>query len=128
MKKYGILCPIRKANPYKRMIKATKEHIILPNLLNRNFKQGIPGKVLLTDITYIFYGNGRKAYLSIATLTGVNLMLLSPDEIEEKANRDGDFLYLRFKEKSEYLSLLYLWIMPGLVQKIPMAFTLAEEV
>jgi hypothetical protein len=98
MKKYGILCPIRKANPYKRMIKATKEHIILPNLLNRNFKQGIPGKVLLTDITYIFYGNGRKAYLSIATLTGVNLMLLSPDEIEEKANRDGDFLYLRFKE------------------------------
>ncbi|MDH2923755.1 IS3 family transposase, partial [Bacillus cytotoxicus] len=23
MKKYGIICPIRKANPYKRMIKAT---------------------------------------------------------------------------------------------------------
>lgn len=24
MKKYGIVCPIRKANPYKRMLKATK--------------------------------------------------------------------------------------------------------
>ncbi len=64
MKKYDIVCPIRKANPYKRMMKATQEHRVLPNLLNRQFKQNIPGKVLLTDITYLFYGNGRKAYLS----------------------------------------------------------------
>lgn len=64
MKKYGIVCPIRKANPYKRMIKATKEHTVLPNILKRNFKQEIPGKVLLTDITYLFYGKGKKAYLS----------------------------------------------------------------
>lgn len=64
MKKYGIFCPIRKANPYKRMMKATQEHSVLPNLLNRNFKQNLPGKVLLTDITYLFYGNGKKAYLS----------------------------------------------------------------
>ena len=64
MKKYGIICPIRKANPYRRMMKATQEHRVLPNLLNRQFKQNIPGKVLLTDITYLFYGNGRKAYLS----------------------------------------------------------------
>jgi len=64
MKKYGIICPIRKANPYKRMMKATKEHTVVPNLLNRIFKQNVPGKVLLTDITYLFYGNGKKAYLS----------------------------------------------------------------
>jgi len=64
MKKYGIICPIRKANPYRRMMKATKEHRTLPNQLNRNFKQNIPGKVLLTDITYLFYGKGKKAYLS----------------------------------------------------------------
>jgi len=64
MKKYGIFCPIRKANPYRRMMKATKEHTVVPNLLNRNFRQNIPGKVLFTDITYLFYGNGRKAYLS----------------------------------------------------------------
>jgi len=64
MKKYGIICPIRKANPYRRMMKATKEHRTLPNILKRNFKQGIPGKVLLTDITYLFYGQGKKAYLS----------------------------------------------------------------
>ena len=56
MRKYSIVCPIRKANPYRRMAKATKEHRVVPNLLQRNFKQGIPGKILLTDIIYIPYG------------------------------------------------------------------------
>lgn len=64
MRKYDIKCPIRKANPYRRMAKATKEHRVVANLLKRNFKQGIPGKVLLTDITYIPYGNNHMAYLS----------------------------------------------------------------
>lgn len=64
MNKYDIICPIRKANPYRRMMKATKEHRVVPNLLNREFKQDIPCKVLLTDITYLFYGKGQKAYLS----------------------------------------------------------------
>jgi putative transposase len=64
MKKYDIVCPIRRANPYKKMIKATQEHRVLPNLLNREFKQEIPGKVLLTDITYLYFGKGQKAYLS----------------------------------------------------------------
>ncbi|MCF7622974.1 MULTISPECIES: IS3 family transposase [Peribacillus] len=64
MNKYGIVCPIRKANPYRRMMKATKEHRVVPNLLNRQFKQEVPGKVLLTDITYLHYGKGMRAYLS----------------------------------------------------------------
>ena len=64
MRKYNIVCPIRKADPYKRLIKATAEHRVVPNHLKREFKQGTPYKVLLTDITYIFYGNGKRAYLS----------------------------------------------------------------
>lgn len=64
MKKYHMICPIRKANPYRRMMKATQEHRVVPNLLNREFKQGVPGKVLLTDITYLYYSKGQKAYLS----------------------------------------------------------------
>ena len=63
MRKYGIECPHRKAKPYKQMAKATKEHRVVKNKLNRNFKQGVPGKVLLTDISYIPY-NGTMAYLS----------------------------------------------------------------
>lgn len=64
MRKYNIKCPVRKTNPYRKMAKATKEHRVVTNLLERNFKQGIPGKVLLTDITYIPYGNNHMAYLS----------------------------------------------------------------
>ena len=64
MKKYGIVCPHRKPNPYKKLVKATKEHRVVPNLLQRNFKQDIPGLVLLTDITYLPYGENRMAYLS----------------------------------------------------------------
>ncbi|STX10366.1 Integrase core domain [Kurthia zopfii] len=64
MKKYGIICPIRKANPYRRMAKATKEHRTCQNKLQRKFKQGLAGKVLLTDITYLRYKGGKRAYLS----------------------------------------------------------------
>ena len=64
MKKYGIICPIRKANPYKRIMKATQEHRVVPNLLKREFKQGVPWKVLLTDITYLHFDKGQRAYLS----------------------------------------------------------------
>ena len=64
MRKFNIKCPIRKANLYRRMMKATREHTVVPNLLNRKFKQNIPGKVLLTDITYLSYGISGRAYLS----------------------------------------------------------------
>ena len=64
MKKFGLKCPIRQANPYRRMMKATQEHTTCENLVNRIFKTGIPYNVLLTDITYLFYGNNKKCYLS----------------------------------------------------------------
>ncbi len=46
------------------MARATQEHKTCPNLLKRQFDQGEPEKVLLTDITYLRYGNGQWAYLS----------------------------------------------------------------
>lgn len=63
MNKYGLVCPIRKANPYRRMSKAMKTNNVAENLLNREFKEHGPRKVLLTDITYIPY-NGTFCYLS----------------------------------------------------------------
>ena len=63
MNKYGLMCPIRKANPYRRMAKAIKTNNVADNLLNRKFTEYGPRKVLLTDITYIPY-NGTFAYLS----------------------------------------------------------------
>ena len=53
MQKYGLKCPIRKANPYRRMAKALKTDAIAPNLVDRKFKSYGPRQVLLTDITYI---------------------------------------------------------------------------
>lgn len=75
MKKYGIICPHRKPNPYKKMAKATKEHQVVSNQLNRKFKQGVPGKVLLTDITYLPYNGNCMAYLSTVKDASTNEIL-----------------------------------------------------
>lgn len=64
MKKYNLFCPIRQANPYRRMAKALKTNNVADNILNREFKEHGPRKVLLTDITYIPYSNTR-CYLSV---------------------------------------------------------------
>ena len=64
MKKFNLFCPIRKANPYRRMAKALKTSNVTENLVNRKFRELGSRKILLTDITYMFYGNGCKAYLS----------------------------------------------------------------
>ncbi len=53
MNKYGLKCPIRKANPYRCMAKSMKTDAVADNLLNREFREHGPRKVLLTDITYI---------------------------------------------------------------------------
>ena len=75
MRKYNIICPIRKSNPYKRIAKATKEHRVVPNKLNREFKQNMPWKLLLIDITYMPYGNGKMAYLSTIKDSSTNEIL-----------------------------------------------------
>ncbi len=64
MKKYNLFCPIRRANPYRRMAKAIKTNNVADNILNREFKLHGPRMVLLTDITYIAYNNTR-CYLSV---------------------------------------------------------------
>ena len=75
MNKYGIVCPHRRPNPYKKIAKATKEHQVVPNKLNREFKQGVPGKVLLTDITYLPYNGNCMAYLSTIKDASTNELL-----------------------------------------------------
>jgi len=64
MRKFDLETKLRRAKPYRKMLKATQEHRTCENVLNRAFDQGVPGKVMLTDITYLYYGKGQKAYLS----------------------------------------------------------------
>lgn len=63
MKKYGLICNIRKANPYRRMVKAIKTNSVADNLVKREFEKHGPRMILLTDITYIPFA-GRFCYLS----------------------------------------------------------------
>ena len=63
MKKYGLKCPIRGANPYRRLAKAIKTSNAAPNIVGRDFFSHGARKVLLTDITYLFH-KGGVCYLS----------------------------------------------------------------
>jgi len=64
MRENNLAVKIRKKNPYKMIMKKTQEHRTFENILDRNFRRDIPGQALCTDITYLYYGLGRKAYLS----------------------------------------------------------------
>ena len=63
MKKYGLRCPIRRANPYRKMAKALDESNVAPNLLKREFKLHGARKVLLANITYLKRADGDFSYL-----------------------------------------------------------------
>lgn len=63
-KEYGLITKIRKKNPYNIFTKRQQESQTAPNILQREFRQKQPDKVYSTDISYLFYAGGRKAYLS----------------------------------------------------------------
>lgn len=64
MKKYGLVCPIRRPNPYRRMTREMQTNHVASNVVNREFRLHGARKILLTDITYLFY-RGSKCYLSV---------------------------------------------------------------
>jgi len=77
--KFRLVCKIRKSNPYRRMAKVIKTNNIAPNIVNRDFIQE-PKAVILTDITYLFYGKTRnKAFLSVIkdVFTNVSIIVCS---------------------------------------------------
>jgi len=63
MNTYNLVTKIRKRNPYKEIMKKTREHRTFNNILNRQFNQQQPNKVFCTDITYLPF-SGNMAYFS----------------------------------------------------------------
>lgn len=63
-KQYGLVTKIRKKNPYNVIFKKGLEHRTAPNLLKQQFSINEPDKVYSTDISYLIYKGGKKAYLS----------------------------------------------------------------
>ena len=64
MKKFHLVCPIRRPNPYRRMVREMQTNHVATNVVNREFRLHGARKILLTDITYLFYRGGR-CYLSV---------------------------------------------------------------
>jgi len=64
MRKYNYVCPIRRANPYRRklMEAIARTGVVAPNEVGRRFIQA-PRKVLLTDITYLRSCDGKFSYM-----------------------------------------------------------------
>ena len=72
MKEAGIVCPVRKANANRQKAREFLKTHVKPNLLRRRFRLNRPGKVFLTDVTYLDYGENQRAYGSacIDSVTG----------------------------------------------------------
>ena len=64
MKTYNYLSTARKKNSHKQWMRATQEHTVKKNLLNREFRSWKPYEKLGTDITYLKL-NWKNLYLSI---------------------------------------------------------------
>lgn len=62
MKEYGITSSIRKSDSSNRMGGAALRKNVKPNLLGRRFRLHRPNEVRLTDVTYLTYGDGCRAY------------------------------------------------------------------
>ncbi len=75
MKDIRLSCPIRKANPLRRMARAMKTDAVFSNKLNRQFATTRPGQHLLTDISYIYYGANGRCYLSTVKDASTNEIL-----------------------------------------------------
>lgn len=64
MKKYNLVCPIRKQNPYRKILRDMYSGKIAENEVNREFREHGARVILLTDITYIKRCDGNFTYLS----------------------------------------------------------------
>lgn len=83
-REYGIITKIRRRNPYKNL--PTSEHVNIPNILQRDFVNPTPDHAYSTDMTYLFYGKGERAYLSatkdLATNEIVSYQLMKTPRVE----------------------------------------------
>ena len=72
MKKYGVETTIRRPSKNRKAMKELVARNRKSNLLLRRFRLHRPNEVRLTDVTYLDYGNGKRAYgsASIDPATG----------------------------------------------------------
>lgn len=64
MKKYGLLCQVRKSNISRQTANKMLKRNVKPNILKRKFRFYRPLTVVLTDVSYLKYSSNKTAYLS----------------------------------------------------------------
>lgn len=62
MKKYGLESGIRKHSRSRKAARERDAEFTKPNLLKRRFRLHHPNEVRVTDVTYLDYGDGMRAY------------------------------------------------------------------
>lgn len=62
MKKYGMESGIRKHSRSRKALRERDEAHVKPNLLKRMFRLHRPNEVRVTDVTYLDYGEKKRAY------------------------------------------------------------------
>lgn len=65
MKVLGLETRIRRKSKYNGRSKVGDQHATVPNFLERDFSPQEADSVYCTDVTYLDYGNGSRAYLSV---------------------------------------------------------------
>lgn len=85
MRKYGLWCPIRQANPYRRMAKELRTNTVAENRVNREFRSHGPRKILLTDITYIRF---KKEFVYLSVIKDAFTMQVLAYQLSESLEVD----------------------------------------
>ena len=96
MRNNNLVCAIKRANPYRKIWKATKEDKIAPNLVKRQFKTGEARKVFLADITYIKH-QGHYSYVSLI----IDAQTREPVAHESSTSLKMDFVINCLKQLEE---------------------------
>lgn len=96
-RKFGMQCQVRKANTSRQAARELMERNKKPNLLRRTFRMHHPDEVILTDVTYIPYGN-KRVYGSACKdpVTGIL------KAFNGSANNDMNLVEVSLKEIQKY--------------------------
>lgn len=63
-RQYGLETLIRRKSKYRYIAKGGEDHLVVPNIVNRKFDVESTDLIYSTDITYLNYSHGQRAYLS----------------------------------------------------------------
>ena len=123
MKKYGLICKIRRVNKSRVSLYKNIKNQEVANLLDRNFKQDVPYRFASTDITYLKHQN-RFSFLSVvkdlasgeiltwklSKMMNLDLVLKTINDLESYFKRNNlrlDELLLHSDHGFQYTSMTY---------------------